>query len=149
MSHLTLEYRHDASFFDPKLPRDDFGHLALSVATDRVSGRGSFWVQWQEVTEFGELLAAYPISPEAPIMVQWGYETLEGEDLILRIEIAPANRTGDLLVRVEIADDLPDHGPRDRVRASFLTNYPQLESFRSGIAKLMEGAVSEAVLTGS
>ena len=72
----------------------------------------------------------------------------EDEDLILRIEITPANKTGDFLVRVELADDLHDHGPRDRVRASFLTSYPQLTSFSSDIAKLMDGDVSEAVLTG-
>jgi hypothetical protein len=148
MSHLTLKYQHDASFFDPKLPRDDFGRISVSVATERVSGRGGFWVQWQDVSEFGEQLAAYPISQVAPVTAQWGYEMQEGEDLILRVEIAPANKTGDLLVRVEIADDLHDQGPRDRVRASFLTNYPQLESFRSDITKLMVGEVSEAVLTG-
>jgi hypothetical protein len=148
MSHLTIGYRYDASFFDPKLERDDLGRLSVAVATECVSGRGGFWVQWQDVREFGERLADYPLSPEAPVVGQWGYEMQEGEDLILRIEITPANKTGDLLVRVEIADDLHDPGPRDRVRSSFLTNYPQLESFRSDIAKLMDGEISEAVLTG-
>jgi len=147
MSHLTIGYRYDASFFEPKLPRDDFGRISAAVATEHISGRGGFWVQWQDVRQFGERLAAYPLSPEAPVVGQWGYEKQDGEDLILRIEITPANKTGDLLVRVEIADDLQEP-PRDRVRSSFLTNYPQLESFRSDIAKLMDGEVSEAVLTG-
>ena len=90
------------------------------------------------------MLAAYPL--EAPVVAQWGYDMQEGDDVILRIEIGPANRTGDLLVNVVIADDGNDNG--DRVRSSFLTNYPQLEAFRMDIAKLMDGEISEAVLEG-
>ena len=145
MSKLTLRYEYDASFFDPKLPRDDFGLLSVSLISDRFSGRGSFWVQWQDVREFGERLAVYPMPDDASVAVQWGYDMQEGDDLILRIEIAPANKTGDLLVRVEIADD---HEPRERVRSSFLTSYAELDSFRSGIVKLMDGTVAEAALIG-
>jgi hypothetical protein len=148
MSRLAIGYQYDASFLDPKLPRDDFGRISVAIATERASGRGGFWVQWQDVRKFGERLFAYPLPPEAPVVAQWGYDMQEGEDLILRIEITPANKTGDLLVRVEIADDLQDRGPRDRVRSSFITNYTQLESFRSEIAKLMDREISEAVLTG-
>jgi len=72
----------------------------------------------------------------------------EGEDLILRIEIAPANSTGDLRVFVEVADDTDDHGPRARIRCSFLTNYPQIDRFSSEIAQLMDGETSEAILEG-
>jgi hypothetical protein len=148
MSHLIIGYRYDPSFFDPKLAPDDFGRISVAVVTERVSGSGGFWVQWQDVRDFGERLAAYPLSSDAPVIGQWGYEMQEGEDLILRIEITPANKTGDLRVCVEIADDIQDQGPPDRVRCSFITNYPELGAFRSDIAKLLDGEVSEAVLTG-
>jgi len=121
MNRLTLRYKYDASYLDPKLNRDDFGRLSIAVETERFAGSGGFWVQWQDVREFGEALATFPIEADTPIAVQWGYDMQEGNDLTLSIVIAPLNRTGDLAVRVEIADD---HEPAQRVRACFVTNYP-------------------------
>ena len=145
MSQLALRYEYDASFFNQKLTRDDFGRLSISVNTDRFSGRGGFWVQWQDVKEFGEALTVFPIKVGEPISTQWGYNMQEGEDLILRIEIAPANGRGDLKVQFEIADEFET---RERVRGSFLTNYPDLDAFRLAIATLMNNEADEAVLTG-
>jgi hypothetical protein len=145
MSQLTLRYEYDASFDDPKLTRDDFGRLSVSATTERFAARGGFWVQWQDVREFGEALAAFPITSDAPIVAEWGFDKLAGDDLILRIEIAPANARGDLVVRFEIADD---YEPGERARASFLTNYPDVEAFRSDITKLMDRELHEAVLKG-
>jgi len=145
MNQLTLRYEYDASYFNPKLSRDDFGRLSIAVETERFAGRGGFWVQWQDVREFGESLGAYPIGVDEPISVQWGYDMQEGDDLILQIEIAPLKKTGDLRVRVEIADD---HEPTQRVRASFVTNYPDLAAFQTEIAKLMDREAESAVLCG-
>ncbi|KPF48238.1 hypothetical protein IP65_20695 [Novosphingobium sp. AAP1] len=145
MSRLTLQYQYDSSFFDANKPRDDFGRLSVAVETERFSGEGGFWVQWQDVKEFGEALDAFPITAEKPIAVQWGFNMQEGDDLVLRLEIAPANRRGDLLVRFEIADD---YEPQNRVRGRFLTNYPDLDAFRAGIKLLMSGEAAEAVLVG-
>lgn len=145
MSRLSLRYEYDESFFDKRLDRDDFGRLTVSVAAERFSGQGGFWVQWQEVREFGEALSAFPIESDKPLKARWGYDQLEGDDLILSIEIAPANRTGDLVVRVEIGDDLERWA---RVRTSFLTNYPDLEAFRLAIGELMDRKIDEAVLGG-
>ncbi len=145
MSSLTLQYRYDASFFDPKQPTDDFGRLSVAVETDRFSGKGGFWVQWQDVKEFGEALSAYPITVEHSIEAQWGFNMQEGDDLILQLEIAPHNTRGDLIVSFEIADDLE---PRNRVRGSFLTNYPDVDLFRVEIARLMDGEVEQAKLIG-
>lgn len=142
MARLTLRYRYDGT---PEQVLDDFGRLTLSVDAG-FCGEGGFWVQWQDVKEFGEKLATYPLV--APVTAKWGYRMQEGEDLILSVEIGPANRRGDLFVRVEIVDDLHDHGHRDRVRSSFQTNYPQLETFRREIAQVMDGKATEAVLEG-
>lgn len=145
VSRLILRYEYDPSFSDPELTRDDFGRLWVSVQTDRFCGRGGFWVQWQDLKEFGDALGSYPIEDHAPLVAQWGYDLQQGDDLILRIEIAAANGRGDLVVRFEIADE---HEPRERIRGSFMTNYPDLEVFRSSIDKLMNNEADEAVLNG-
>lgn len=145
MSKLTLEYQYDASFFDPKQTRDDFGRLSVTVDTDRFSGKGGFWVQWQDVKAFAAALGAYPITADQPVVAQWGFNLQEGDDLILRLEIAPANTRGDLGVRFEIADD---YEPCNRVRGWFMTNYPELAAFRDSIVRLMNREVEEAILAG-
>ncbi len=131
MGQLTLRYEFDA---------------VDEVRTDKFRGRAGFWVQWQDVEEFGQSLRTYPIPAGTPLRGAWGIEPWEGESLILRIEVAPANRRGDLKVEVEVADYVE---PSERLRASFLTNYPQLEAFSGNIAKLMKRQTEEAVLTGS
>jgi len=138
MSQLRLGYEFDTG--------DDFGWLSVEVETDRFFGRGGFWVQWQDVEEFGQALRTYPIRTEAPVVGAWGYESCEGDALVVRLEVAAANRTGDLKVSVEVADS---HEPTERVRTSFLTNYPQLEAFSRSIEKLMKRQSDEAVLQGS
>ena len=145
MSQLTLRYQYDASFFDPKQPTDDFGRLSVAVETERFSGNGGFWVQWQDLKEFGEALAAFPITTDHPVVAQWGYNMQEGEDLILRFEIAVANKRGDLAVRYEIADE---HEPNCRMRGWFITNYPDLDAFRVSVAQLIERETDKAILIG-
>lgn len=145
MSKLTFRYDFDASFFDPKLTRDDFGRLSIAVETDRFSARGGFWVQWQDVKEFGEALGTFPITKDKPIVAQWGYNMQEGDDLILRLEVSPADKRGNLAVRFEVADEVE---PRDRAHGRFLTNYPDLDAFRISIARMMNNEVEEGVLTG-
>ena len=145
MSKLTLRYQYDSSVFDPDQQTDDFGWLEVKVETDRFSGDGGCWVQWQDVKEFGKALSAFPITTDHPIVVQWGSDMQEGDDLILRLEIAPANTRGDLAVRFEVADYAE---PRHRARGCFMTNYPDLDAFRQSIAHLMDRQVEEATLAG-
>lgn len=135
MSQLVLRYDFDAAD----------GWLDVAVTSAKFSGQGGFWVREQDVREFGERLSTYPIRPEAPLAAAWGYEMLEGDDLVVGVEIVPANPRGDLLVRVELADHME---PTERVRTSFLTNYPELDRFRTAIASLMERTTDEAVLSG-
>ena len=145
MSKLILRYRFDASFFDTSLSRDDFGYLSVDVETERTSAKGGFWVQWQDVKEFGEALGGFPIGEDRPVVAQWGFDMQEGDDLKLRLEIAPADKRGNLLLRFEVADD---DEPEDRTRGRFLTNYLDLDAFRAEIARLMESEVDKAVLNG-
>lgn len=145
MNKITLKYQYDSSFFDPKKTRDDFGRLSVSVVTDDFSGTGGFWVQWQDVKEFGEALSVYPIKEDSPVVAQWGFEMQQGNDLILRFEISPADKRGNLVMRFEVADD---HKPHNRARGMFQTNYPNLDAFRVSIAQLMYNQIEEAILMG-
>jgi hypothetical protein len=144
-SSLTLTY----SYSDD--PNDDFGWLGVAVVGERSSGRGGFWVQWQDVKEFGEKLSTYPVQPEAPITAAWGYEPWEGDALVVSIEIVPAGRRGDLAVKVWLRDhmEMGEGEPSECLRTSFVTHYPELEAFRREIANLMDGKAEEARLLGS
>lgn len=97
------------------------------------------------MTEFGNALNAYPIREDQPVIVQWGFNMQEGADLILPLEIAPADKRGNLADSFVIADDFD---PRDRVRGTFLTNYPNLAAFTVGIEQLMNCNVEKAILSG-
>jgi len=145
MSHLIFRYRYDESFFDHRQTRDDFGRLTLSVVTDSFSGTGGFWVQWQDVRRFGDRLSRFPITSDEPVAENWGGTIDDVYCLALGVEIAPANKTGDLRVKVEIADEAD---PERRVCTWFLTNYPDLDAFRRSIANLMDRKVDEAILRG-
>ncbi|KQN10036.1 hypothetical protein ASE85_03670 [Sphingobium sp. Leaf26] len=142
MASLTFLYRYDGT---PRLILDDFGWLEMRVVTENRSGAGGFWVQWQNVKEFGEKLSTYPIDPDAPICEQWGYSENGAYEQVLGVKIAPANKRGDLSVRVEIADQ---HNPTDCVKTSFQTNYSNLATFQLEIARLMAGEIEEAGLSG-
>ena len=139
MSKLILRYTFDRD------PGDDFGWLDVAVETPRFSGHAGFWVQWQDVEEFGNSLSTYPISESAPLAAAWGFEPWEGEALVISLQIAPANLAGDLKVRVEIADQ---HALSERLRTSFITDYSELEPFRIGIERLIKRQSKEAVLLG-
>jgi hypothetical protein len=141
---LTFGYRFSGD------PNDDFGWLKVDVVGDHFSGQGGFWVQWQDVKEFGDALSTYPILPEAPINAAWGYEPWEGDSLVVSVEVAPADKRGNLSVQVWLRDyaEMGDGAPSNCVRTTFKTNYPELESFRNVIAQLMDGKAKQAVLVG-
>lgn len=141
---LSFRYRFSGD------PNDDFGWLDVKVEGEQFSGRGGFWVQWQDVKEFGEKLAIYPILPDAPIEASWGYEPWEGDSLVVSVEVAPADTRGNLSVQVWLRDhrEMGEGKSTNCVRTTFKANYPELERFRHAIAQLMGGEIEEAVLVG-
>ena len=145
MDKLVLSYRFDPSYFDKALDRDDFGRLSLRVETEHFTGEGSFWVQWQDVVEFGQSLDVYPIEANNPIVTQWGYGMQDGDDLIIRMSIGAKDLAGDLLVSVVVADD---NEPSQRLSASFRSGYSALDMFKRDIARMMNREIHEAVLHG-
>ena len=142
MSYLTFRYKYDGT---PTHILDDFGWLEMRVVTQRLSGVGGFWVQWQDVKEFGETLDTYPIDTNAPLSAEWGFGENDAYNKVLGIEIAPANKRGDLVVRIKIA---AQDNPSDYIKTSFQTNYPDLTTFQTEVARLMVGEIEEARLQG-
>ncbi len=138
---LTLRYEFSTD------PNDDFGWLALAVETDRFTGRGGFWVQWQDVTEMAPKLDAYPFSSEHPFVEEWGHCDSDGSnyEVIVGISILPANKTGDLDVIVKIADHIDT---RRQCQAVFRTNYPDTANFASELRAVMGRQRHNAVLLG-
>ena len=141
---LSFRYRFSGD------PNDDFGWLDVKVEGEQFSGKGGFWVQWQDVKEFGERLATYPILADAPIEAAWGYEPWEGDSLVVGVEVAPADKRGNLAIQVWLRDyaENGEGNPSNCVRTTFNANYPELETFRHAIARLMDGQIEEAVLVG-
>ena len=145
MNKLALRYKYDPSYFDDKLATDDFGWLSVFVEAGKFKGEGGFWVQWQDVVEFGESLDRYPMAQGSAISIQWGYDKQEGDDLIVRLQISPSGSRGELTASVEIAD-YDDNS--QRLITSYRTTYAAVDLFRGDIAKLMKREIEEAVLFG-
>jgi len=142
MNFLAFRYRYDGT---PTQILDDLGWLEMRVVTENRSGVGGFWVQWQDVKEFGEKLSAYPIGSDAPLSEEWGYSQNGKYEKVLGVVISAVNARGDLAVRVEIADQ---DDPADCVKTSFQTHYSDLATFQLEIAQLMAGEIEEARLNG-
>ena len=139
MDMLSLSYKHDAD------PDDDFGQLQVAVNASGFSGSGFMWVQWQDIEEFAADLAAFPLPANPPVSLRRGFNDLVGDDLRIAIEIQPADARGNLRVDVTIADYIE---PARRIRTTFNTLYPQLETFQRSILRVIKGDLAEAVLIG-
>jgi hypothetical protein len=136
----SLKVRYDHSHDD-----DDFGQLHLAVKTQAFSGRGRFWVQWQDVEELAEKLNSYPLSADDPPRAVWGYNDCQGDNVIIALEVKPINTRGTLRTSVEIADY---DEPGRRVRTYFHTHYPQVAEFAAELLAVMRRERDEAELRG-
>ena len=136
MSCLTV-------WFEPD-PTDDLGKLWMRVVSGPFAGSGFFWSYPNTLNELAERLAAYPLGK--PVEEKWGYEKLQGADVVLGLRIAPVGNKGDLVVETLIADyaDL-----QQRVSVNFATSYAELDLFRQRLGALAAGTSDEACLTGN
>jgi hypothetical protein len=130
--------------FDPD-PTDGVGLLRFAVETQDFSGVGGFWAQHSDIEAFAAAVAVYPLPDAQPPSVRLGYNQLEGDDLIVSVQVRAADRRGGLIVYVEVADHLD---AARRVRTSFKTGYPELERFQVRLVRLAKGEVENAILEG-
>ncbi|MBC9034750.1 hypothetical protein IAG41_20360 [Sphingomonas sp. JC676] len=137
---LTLRYEFSSD-------DGDFGWLAAEVETYPFSGRGGFWVQWQDVEAWAGKLGSYPISTENPCVAEWGQCQSDGSnyEVIIGVSILPANKTGDLDVLVKVGD-LND--ARQQCQAVFRTNYPDTARFAAEMQAMMRRETNVARLLG-
>jgi len=126
---------------------DDFGWLDVAVRTPSFSGAAGFWVQWQDVVEWDAKLFLYPIPVGHAVDEEWGQSDSDGSNyqVIVGIRIAPANRTGDLEVRVKLADHIDTHC---HCETAFRTTYSEVERFAVELKAVMNREGEEALLTG-
>lgn len=136
MSQLVLAYTPEA--------QDDVSLLDVEVQAAGFAGRGASWTNDVALADFAAALGVYPISADQPAVFEMGFGRLEGDDLVARIEIGPADPLGRLLVQVELSDR---NDRWRRVRTTFTTHYPDVERFARQIGKMI-GAGGPATLQG-
>jgi len=132
---LTLEYEFSH--------HDDFGWLVARLETPDFCGRNGMFVQWQDLVEYGEALARYPIEAADPVINEWGFGTVEDYNCITRIVIGPSGPTGGLLCDVSLSDY---HDPEYSCRSQFTTDCPAVGQFRQQLAAMMRKEGRHAVL---
>jgi hypothetical protein len=135
-SSLILEYEFARD-------GDDFGWLIARLETPEFGGRNGMFVQWQDLVEYSEALARYPIAAVDPVIEEWGLGTVEDYNCITRIVIGPSGPTGGLLCDVSLSDY---HDPDFGCRSRFATDYMAVEQFRQQLAAMMRKEGRQAVL---
>lgn len=135
MNSLSLRFEPD--------PEDTVGRLFLHVGAGSFKGAGFHWAQPSDLDAFATALSAFPIPAQQPAVLQLGYNDCEGDDLILGVEITPADGSGHLRVRVEVADM---YEQRDRLRVSFQTTYSEVDIFRSSLEHVARKGEGKATL---
>ena len=125
---------------------DDFGWLVANVITPHFTGHNGMWVQWQDICDFAESLASFPIAIENPVNAEWGF-TVQGDYFVItKISIAPSGLTGGLAARVTLANY---YEPSNMCSTSFQTDYPSIELFRMQIQRMMDDRSGIAKLVGT
>jgi hypothetical protein len=136
MSRLEIGYEHASD--------DGLGRLTVAVETQGFSGAGGFWAQPSQLEGLARRLEPYPLVSD-PVIERWGFDSCEGEDVVVGLEVKPADGLGNLLVIVEIADE---YDSRRRLRTDFRTSYMELGRFRDELVDVARLRAQTAVLEG-
>jgi len=145
-AQLRLSYRPDNQWH---------GELSASVNSGAFSGTSSAWFDRAKLDTFVAALRAFPLSPDAPPLIESGFGSKETpgalEQCHLRIAIRPYDSRGSLLVQVDLASkswSSPDKDRQQEVTARFLTQYSELDEFASQLSKVLDGKGEFAILYG-
>lgn len=117
------------------LPDDDYlGELVAIVRTEHFSGKGSTWIDRQQVREtFIPALHSYPLWEDDRVL-------LEGDHI--RVAIRPHDSRGGLLAQIDIVTQCrstPDKDLQQSVTARFLTTYTAIETFAHELDQVLKG----------
>ena len=144
-NRITIGYQFDPSHFDKSLPLGSFGSLSIVVETRDLSGRGSYWVQWQDVLEFAENLGRHPIEKNDPVALALGHHQENSETPMIGLQIASTGSLGELEAIVSLMEN---DEPRKQLRTFFRVGYPAVEMFKNDLERLMKGEIEVAELIG-
>jgi len=142
MSRLTLHYA----------PEDEWhGRVSASVVSSDYAGRSSGWFSVDQLRAFCAALEAYPISPDAPVLLG-GFWKEEGIDQAhIRLSVSGYDPQGGLVVAVRLAKPIwksEVHDLHHAVVTHFRTDYPSLDRFRASLLALIDGRTAVAELDG-
>ncbi|MGO4388469.1 hypothetical protein AB4Y85_13125 [Microvirga sp. 2YAF29] len=146
MNMLRLTYEPDDEWH---------GELhAIAHASDFI-GSGSAWFSRESLIGFSRALGQYPLPAHAPVAIFGGVGAIAADrpgHIQIGITIAPADITGTLLVRMELATDPLKATHRSEPQQSavlcFITEYAALDQFRIALASMLD-AGTEAILRGT
>jgi len=122
---------------------DGVWKMHLELQSESFSGRGWCWAGPESLKEFASQLAGCPLAND--VTLRLGYDQMQGDDLMLLLNIHPIGNLGVLEAKVEIADA---DDPTCRLKAKFHTSYASVDRFVPQLRALASGAREEAVLLG-
>lgn len=135
MAKLTIRFEPDAD--------DEVGRLWFDIEGARFSGTAFFWSNLSEIPEIVAALRHYPLNE--PVRQTWGYNSSEGDDLVLSFSVIPAGRAGSLYAKVKLADI---HDRENRLTTKLTTDYASIERLCVELTAMVAQRQGEAVLNG-
>ena len=134
---------------------DGTGKLHVKATSDGFTGEGGAWFSQQQVLEFADGVAAFPISEKNPPVIKGGFykRDLSGEldQEHLALAVYPIDRIGHIAVQVQIATEVWEQTrpeSQQSVKLEIRTTYQPILQFSKDLKALVNGHVAEAVLHG-
>ena len=134
---------------------DGTGKLHVRATSNGFAGEGGAWFSDQQVLEFADGIAAFPISEKDSPVIRGGFykRDMSGEleQELLALAVYHIDRTGHVAVQVRIATEVwPPNRPESQqsVKLEIRTSYQPILQFSKDLKALVKGAVTEAVLHG-
>ncbi len=127
---------------------DGIGRLTVRAAANGFAGIGEAWTDRTQMLEFSLRLSAYPLREEVSISAGFGGDEAEEH---VGIAVGPVGSHGQVGIRVHLATPVwPNTRPESRreVRLELLTTYQRLETFSTGLRRVVEGTLHEAIIGG-
>ena len=135
MSKLLIRYVPD--------PHDEVGQLWFEVQSDQFSGSGFFWSNLSEMPVLIERLRAFPF--RETVAEKWGFNEVEGLDIVLSLAVSPAGSTGGIVVSTTVADQFE---LQQRLTTKLQTDQASLDRMLTELQVLVRDRAGEARLQG-
>jgi len=133
---------------------DGTGRLWVSGSANGFAGTGQSWFGTQELKDFAQALARYPLSENHPPTLSGGFfvpDKAELEQEHLFLQVYQADGWGHLRIQVRLATEVWPPDPirtQHRVQLEIRTTYQALLEFSRMLQAVIQGKAEEAVLIG-